>query len=290
MPEVLGMIIHDMPEVEYHARPELSSHDARALLESPMKFRYAKDNNVREDKPEFDLGTAVHSKVLGVGAQAVAYPPDKLASNGAASTNEAKAWAEEQRQAGRVPVKAATLETINAAAEAVLAFPDARALLEVPGHAEATLIATDPDTGVDVRCRFDFLPNGPERRIVDLKTATSAQPAAFAASAVRIGYHIQRSFYLDALRFELPAEGRSAEVAFVVVELEPPYMVAVHYFDLTACEMGDVEARRARELYAACVATNTWPRWVGDDGGPTDLTAPMWSIYEFQDKYGEIGQ
>lgn len=277
-----------MPEAEYHARPELSSHDARDLLASPAVFRWNKDSGTRVEKPEFDLGTAIHSLVLGTGAQPVAYPVELLASNGAVSTTAAKEWAEEQREAGRIPVKAAVLDTINAASESVLANPDARMLLEVPGHAEATLVTTDPVTGVDVRCRFDFLPDGPERLIVDLKTDRDVSPEAFAGTVDRLGYHIQRSFYLDALGFELGEEaGRHADFRFVAVETEPPYRTAVYSLDLDFCDMGDVETRRARELYAACVATNDWP---GLHTPTTELKPRMAAIYRFQEKYGELGR
>ena len=55
-------IITDMPEEEYHRRPELSSTGARLLLESPAKFAYAQ-THPQPHKQAFDVGHAVHARV-----------------------------------------------------------------------------------------------------------------------------------------------------------------------------------------------------------------------------------
>ncbi len=68
------MIVHDMPEEEYHRRPELSSTGARLLLDSPAKYAYAQ-THPQPHKQAFDVGHAVHARVLGVGSPAVDVPP-----------------------------------------------------------------------------------------------------------------------------------------------------------------------------------------------------------------------
>jgi len=78
-------IVLDLPESQYHSRPELSSTEARRLLDSPAKFKWAQ-THPQAPKAEFDLGHAVHEKVLGVGGGIAVIPDDVLASNGAVST------------------------------------------------------------------------------------------------------------------------------------------------------------------------------------------------------------
>ena len=71
-------VVLDLDERTYHAQPDLSSTQARRLLDSPAKYLHAL-SAPEEPKAEYDLGTAVHSKVLGVGARTIAYPDDVLA-------------------------------------------------------------------------------------------------------------------------------------------------------------------------------------------------------------------
>ncbi|HFC8202698.1 TPA: PD-(D/E)XK nuclease-like domain-containing protein, partial [Neisseria meningitidis] len=170
------MIDYHMPDEIYHARPELSSTGARSLLPefkgSPAKYIWEKQHP--RTSRAFDIGHAVHAKVLGTGLQAIAYPDDLLASNGAASTKAAKEWAEEQRTLGFVPMKSVEVAVINKITEAVLANEDARKILEQT-HRETSILSTSPE-GVPVRARFDIYGN---TKAADLKTTADASPRGF---------------------------------------------------------------------------------------------------------------
>jgi PDDEXK-like domain of unknown function (DUF3799) len=278
-------IVRDLPEAEYHARPELSSTEARLLLQSPAKYRWKKDHPpLIEPSKKFDLGTAVHTRVLGVGEPVAVIPEEMLASNGAASTKAAKEFIADARTKGLVPLKQSDYEPTVQAAESVLAHPTARALFNQPGAAEVSVFATID--GVDVRARFDFLPDQGERRrvAVDLKTTIDASVNAFEKTVASYGYDVQRAWYLDALdEAEGPMpHGLEPELLFVAVEKEPPYLVAVHQLPTQWAEMGRVKAAKAREIFAECTANNQWP------GYPEEvqlLTPPVWAVYEFEERY-----
>lgn len=276
-------IIKDMPERDYHAHPALSSTQARQLLESPAKYKWRLDHPM-EARAAFDVGTAAHTKILGVGAGIIAYPDEHLTASGAVSTKAATVlWAEEQRAAGLTPVSPDQVEAVDAMAEAVLANRTARALLEQAGTPESSVFATDPDTGVEVRARFDFLPDaGASRRVcVDLKTtASAASPGVFAKSIATYGYDVQRAHYLDTLR--LATGDGDAEMVFIVVEKSGPYLVATHQLDQEFADMGHTKAAAARLTLKRCRDSNEWP------GYPDQITlarAPMYAIYDFQDRY-----
>lgn len=270
-----GRIVNDMPEAEYHARPELSSTGARLLLDSPARFHYAQ-THPQAHKNAFDLGSAVHSKVLGVGAYSIVIPEELLATNGAASTKAAKDFMEQARSEGLIPIKAEVGNSVDAMVEAVLAHPTAKALFEQEGQAEASVFATDPVTGIEVRARFDYL----APICVDLKTtAKDGSAAGFAKTVANFGYDVQRGHYLPTLEF---ATGERREMVFVVVETDAPHLVAVHQLDRDFVEMGEKKAQRARELFAECTASGIWP------GYPTDvqlIIPPMYAVYDFQDNY-----
>lgn len=263
----LNGLVFDMPEAEYHARPELSSTQARALLDSPARYRY--DLEHRRESVAYDVGHAVHARILGVGSPVIEYPEEHLTPSGNPSTKAATvAWLEEQRAAGLVPITPAHMLTVDAMAEAALAHPEARRLLEADGHSEVSVFAADPETGVRCRARIDRLS---AEFAIDVKTvAGSASRIEFGREAARYGYPVQAAWYLDALSWAGEPE---REFRFIAIEKAAPHLVAVHALDdvtmLTARQM----AAKARETYAECAATNTWPAY-GDDVLTTYI--PAW--------------
>jgi len=285
MTELQG-IVHNLDEATYHAHPALSSTEARIILnESPAHYRYKKDHPpLIAPSKKFDIGSAVHSLVLGKGYEAKVIPADILASNGAISTTAAKAFVADARDKGLIPLKAEEFQPIADAAEAVMAHPAAKQLFGQPADGEVSVFATSPE-GVDVRARFDFLPTEsllgqPSRVAVDLKTARDASPRGFEKSIADYGYETQRAWYLDALKW---ATGEAAEMVFVAVEKEPPYLVAVHQLATVWAEMGSEKARRARQVFAECAESGVWPGY-GDEVHL--LSPPQWLLFRHEEEYG----
>jgi hypothetical protein len=277
---VTGRIELDLDEQEYHRHPALSSTGARKILDSPARFRWDMDHP-QQAKDEFDLGTAVHAMVLGVGAETVGIPDELLSANGSLSTKAAKEWVAEQRAAGRTPLKAAVQRTVDDMAEAVLGHPTARLLFEQAGTSEASVFATDPETGVDVRARFDFLPDLDSRNpiAVDLKTTgKSASPDGFSKSVANFGYDVQEGHYDDTL---LWAADVQLPFVFVVVETAAPHLVGIHQLDVVWRDMGKTKARRARDIFAACTAADDWP---GYPAAVDLISPPQWAIYQFEEQ------
>lgn len=270
-------IIHGLEEETYHAHHSLSSTGARKLLDSPARFRHYIDNP-QPGKTAFDLGHAAHAKVLGIGAAVVAYGTEHITPSGAVSTSKATLeWAAEQRAAGLTPVSADQIVAVDLMAESIMAHPEAKRLFEQHGDVEASVFATDPTTGVDMRARFDFLPSVMQADpwTVDLKTTSkSAAPDEFAKTVANFGYHIQQEWYLRA--YELVNGDVNARMKFVVVETSAPYLVGVYELALEFAEIGHAAVKRALETYAACAAANIWPGYpVSND----PLLPPNWLIY-----------
>lgn len=268
------MIDHHMPDESYHARPELSSTGARSLLPefkgSPAKFIW-NQSHPRTSR-SFDIGHAVHAKVLGTGLQAIAYPEELLASNGAASTKAAKEWAIEQRDNGFVPMKSVEVHIINRISEAVLANADARKMLEMP-HRESSVFATSPE-GVACRARFDIYGNGSGG---DLKTADDISPRGFNKHVVEYGYFMQEAWYRDVHRFETGEELDTFK--FIVAETKGPFQVAVYELDVIYRDIGRKLAQEARDLYQQCVDAGDWPGVEGEVLGP-----PYWLVNEHEEE------
>ena len=280
-------IVHGLDELTYHSHGALSSTEARIIInESPAHYRYKKDHPpLIAPSKKFDIGSAVHSLVLGTGYEAVVIPADLLASNGAISTTAAKAFVADARDEGKIPLKLEEFHPIADAAEAVMAHPAAKQLFGQPADGEVSVFATSPE-GVEVRARFDFLPTdfrlgAPSRVAVDLKTARDASPTGFTKAIADHGYDVQRAWYLDALKW---VTGEEAEMVFVAVEKEPPYLVAVHQLPTIWAEMGSAKAARARRVYSECVESGVWPGY-GDEVHL--LSPPQWLIYRHEEEYGD---
>lgn len=251
-------IIRDMPEVEYHAHPALSSTGARRLLEAPAVYHYWR-NNPEPPKEEFDIGTLVHSKVLGVGASIDVIPDEILASNGAMSTKAAKEFVAESRAAGRIPMRSGQARQVDRIAESVLKHPTARAFLEAGGDRELSVFSKDPATGVEQRARFDLMTGETRQGVfaVDLKTTEgSASLPAFTRTVGNYGYHIQETWYDEVAR----AAGMDPfRFLFIVVEKKPPYMVGLTILSAKWIEMGRESTARARRVFAECTQSGVWP-------------------------------
>ncbi|HEU5223467.1 MAG TPA: PD-(D/E)XK nuclease-like domain-containing protein [Candidatus Lumbricidophila sp.] len=258
-------IVHDLDEATYHAHHALSATGAKRLLDSPARFRWETDNRV--NKRSFDVGHAVHAKVLGVGSPVIGLDFDSYRTKAAQEARDA-AYA-----GGLVPMLVKDMEPINAAAESVLAHPTARQLFEQDGTPETSLFATVD--GVECRARFDYF--APIN--VDLKTTSGrADVHGFAQSSFKFGYDVQQEFYGDVLE---AVAGERRPFVFVMVEMDAPFLVGVHQLDRDAAGIGRGKARRARQVFAECTASGKWP------GYPAEIqlvAPPMWAVYEAQDK------
>lgn len=260
----------DMPDAEYHAHPALSATSMKWLLRSPAYYRQRRDHRV--EKASFDLGHAVHAKVLGVGMGVVAYPAEHLTPAGNVSTKAATtAWADEQRAAGLAPVPPDRIARIDAMAERVLTHAKAGPLLELPSVREVSLFGADEQTGMHIRGRLDILADLPDGDAlnVDLKTASSVERRSIRRSIEAFGYDIQSEVYRELVR---QATGRHlAPTRLIFVESEPPHEVrVVSLAHPDWVEGGRMRMRQAIDIYAACVASGQWP---GDDDAPGDPEA-----------------
>lgn len=265
------MVILDMPDATYHGHAgSLSASGAKLLAPPapcPAKFRWLQDNP--QTKDAYDFGHVAHRLVLGKGAEIEVID----AANW--QTKAAKEAAQAARDEGRTPILAKDYERAQAIAERV-ATDDQSAGIFTGGEAEVSLFWPDEETGVIRRARFDWLQNkteGRRRVIADLKTARSAEPAAFGRSAADFGYAISAANYVDgAIACGLDPDPL---FVFVAVEKEEPHVVSVFYADPDVIELGRALMRSALRTYAKCVAEDRWPGYLD---GPSPLELPAYYL------------
>jgi len=268
---VSGRFVLNMPEEEYHAHPALSQSGMKALLRSPRHFRAMRV--MQKARPEFDLGSATHALVLGVGAPIVEIPGSLLSVDGGIRTKDAKGFVEEARAEGKVPLKPGVYAAVMACVESVLGNEKARRLLEREGYTEASLFAADPSTGVELRGRLDRLTT--DGIPVDLKTTTDVRVRKLTNAIVDFGYDVQAATYDYLLRLVLGID--PAPMHFIFVEKEFPHDVRViRLADPLWIEGGAAKMRGAIDLFAWCVEQGRWPGDDEDGGEILDLPAPRW--------------
>ncbi|GAA4626715.1 hypothetical protein GCM10023196_036080 [Actinoallomurus vinaceus] len=266
--------VYDIDADTYHADPvpggSLSSSGARKLLppSCPAKFAYEREHG-GERRSEFDIGTAAHKLVLGVGP--------KLERIDAKDwrTKKAQDKRDEAYEHGAVPLLTAEYEQVHAMADVLHRDDLARVLLDPDhGRPEQAIFWQDTETEVWRRALIDWLPTGGygPPTIVDYKTTTSADLGAIRSSVLRYGYHQQAAWYLDAV----DSVGYPDDTAFKFIfqEKTPPYLVTVVELDQPALRVGWLRNRRAIEIYRDCTAAGIWP------GHATDIeviSLPPWA-------------
>lgn len=119
------------------------------------------------------------------------------------------------------------------------------------GVAERSLICRDPETGIWLKVRPDWLPNDPERAFIEeYKTARSIQPDLLGSAVFNYGYEGQAALQYDVAEIVLGI--KPLGIAHICQEKEPPCLAELKMFDIDQLEWGRKNNRKAIRLFARC--------------------------------------
>ena len=278
-------VFDDMDEAVYHAPwtvprelgGSLSNTGAKTLYgKTAAHFHWERENG-RANKRHFDIGHAIHARVLGVGAEVVRIDADDYRTK-AAQEAKKQAYAE-----GKTPLLKDEVDEVGLIAESVLKHNLARKLFEAETIREQSLFWQDPETGVYLRCRPDSRVILPSGRVlgVDLKSLANADPDDFGKTADNLGYVQQHPFYVGGLQAHDLADAESTFL-FVNVEKDPPYLVSVVELDDEAVWVGAARNRRAIDLFARCTETGEWP---GYSSRIEPISLPYWTVRSHNEEF-----
>lgn len=160
--------------------------------------------------------------------------------------------------AGATTVTNDQYETAMRQADSIRALPDVQQYLG-RGKAEVSAFWTDPVTGVECRCRPDFVHPLSKSSVVllDVKTYSSAAAEDFRRQVARKRYHVQDTFYSGG--YSAAAGVEVVKFIFIVVETEWPFAAASYTLGNASREEGYLECRRLLDIYEECVRTGDWP-------------------------------
>lgn len=260
-----------MTAAEYHAdagiegdsasrRPSLSSSIAHVLCTQSPRHAWAahprlNPNYKRSEDEKFDVGNVAHAMILeGVDIVEAGEYPDWR-------TNEAKAWRDDVRARGRIPLLAAQYVAVGEMVAALLkqlSEHNAEPQLFTEGRAEVVALWND-DAGVECRARLDWLRDDGQT-IDDLKTTSrSAEPQSYARNLFSHGGDIQAAFYVRGIETISNARPR---FRWVVVETYPPYALSVIEPAADVLAVGAAKVRFAVAKWAELLELRgEWPAY-----------------------------
>ena len=262
-----NQVRHDLTNAEYHASPAISKSGLDLIRKAPALYKWRRENP-DEQTPAMRLGTLTHTAVL----EPDRFPFDTIVRPEGIDrrTSAGKAaWAAFEIQSdGREIITAEEMAKLSAIRDAVHSHPAAaKALAGRPTIEQSIFWDVD---GIDCRCRPDAVTESGV--IVDLKTTRDASPDGFAKSIAQYRYHVQAAFYCDGYR---AAFGEAPKgFAFIAVETEPPYLVAVYVASSTMILRGRADYLDDLAKFRECRDTDTWP---GYSSAPLTIDLPKWA-------------
>lgn len=250
--------VENWTEEQYHAdRKHLSRGKLWTFKESRRRFEgecVTFTAPPAKPKDHFDIGSLVHAACLEphrLDDKFIAWPEGMLSDGDACRTNAAKAWRDQQRAAGRIPMKARDMAVVMSCAESVSAA--CGQWIGMATAIEQTILWREPESEILCRCRPDFqLPTDDAIFAFDLKTAETVDAHAFRANCEAHGLWLQASHYSAGIT---ALTGKPCIFHFVAVEKSWPFRTRI--FRLDDKSLADANSRRHELLseLADCLDT-----------------------------------
>lgn len=251
--------VEQLSMAAYLAAHGVSQSRLKLLAKSPAHLKYA-EAHPEPSTPDQEMGTVLHKAVFEPKQLKdfcyvipATYKNDKGEEkpwHGGA--NVCKAWFEQRKD--KIRIHQADYDDVIKMRDSVHAHPAAALALKT-GKAEQSLFCEDPDTGLQLKCRSDWMSG---IWCVDLKKCQDASSSGFARSVANYGYAIQAAMTLHICNIlKLGKE----KFGFIAIEDKPPYAVGVYQLSDAALEIGRSQFRRLMTRYLECVVSEKWPAY-----------------------------
>jgi hypothetical protein len=242
----------DVDIKDYHRdRSCESSSGLRQMLRTPAHYRAYRDGTSADarDTPAKAIGRAIHTKVLEPELFDEQYVVSPCSDR---RLKEFKEFA--ARHQDRTILVAKDMATIEGGAASIRGHERAHSLIST-AYVEHTLIWQDEETGIWLKIRPDALCLE-EGVCGDVKSTDDASEEGFLRSCRTYYYDVQAAMYKEGLR---ACFGRDFDFAFIAVEKDPPYGVALYGAPDEMLEDGRRLFRKALHRLAHCRDTDEWP-------------------------------
>ncbi len=261
--------IPDMPNDDYHASEGISKSGLDKIARSPAYYKGCKQ---KASTRPMEIGTAIHAAIL---------EPERFDKE-YFITEEDKRTSKKYKDAKAIYGGEFTLTTqegekVSGMRESVGANYSAMQHLLSDGDAELSAFCIDPETGINIRARFDWITKS--RIVVDVKKTQDVRPNKFAKSVNEYRYHVQEAMYSFIYK-QITGDDLEA-FYFLAVEEEAPHSNQIYLLDDTAREIGAYYFRRDLRIYADCINSGKWPE--ADNGGGI-IELPNFAINNYENE------
>lgn len=242
----VNCFVYDMPNEEYHKYQGVSKSGLDKIARSPAHYKYCEP---KASTRGMEMGTAIHTAVL----EPIRFDKEYCITE--ATTRNIKAYKDAKAIHGsELTLTAQEGKKVLNMRESVHGNLEAMQFL-ASGKAEVSGICIDPETGITIRARFDWLTD--DGVVVDLKKTQDVRPAKFSKSVNDYRYHVQQAMYSFVYKL-ITGEDLKA-FYFLAVEEEAPHSNQMYLLDDLALEIGEYYFRRDLRTYADCVSSGKWP-------------------------------
>lgn len=201
------------------------------------------------------------------------YPDDCKKSNGAINPKPAAQYREEMAAQGKVVVKDDDFRRIIQICNSFNRDPISKLIGQEDVICEQPIFWTDLQTGLECKCKPDFMRVGETIDCYDLKISENPDPKVWSRIARRLKYYLQVAHYSNGLAH---VYSRPVTFTFVVVESKAPHRITKFKFD-------DISMERANESYvkllselARRIEKDDWT--AGWEGKQNYLTIEPWDL------------
>jgi len=260
-------IYYDLSNEDYHAAPGVSKSGLDKIARSPAHFKYS---DKRKSTRAMEIGTAIHAAIL---------EPERFDSE-YCLTNAPLRTAKEYKEAKIIHGSELTLTAPEAAKvigmrKSVQSNMHAMQHLDIQGCAEVSMMCIDPETGVTIRARFDWLTD--DGIVIDVKKTQDVRPNEFIKSVGNYRYHVQEAMY--SFIYEQVTGEKLKAFYFLAVEEEAPHSNQMYLLGDLSREIGAYYFRRDLRTYAECFDADVWPHPNNGDGV---IELSNWAISSYE--------
>ncbi len=235
-------LIQETPLRAYDTHPRLGGAARAAGLE---------DEEEPEKVKRLEMGSLLHTLLLGAGARVAVVEADSW------RTNAAKDAREEARGNGLLPVLAGKYHAALATAGEIRKSLQRYGVVLAEYEPEVTCLWTTRQ-GVDAKCRMDALTLA-RGVVLDVKIQPRISLGSFKRGILGYGLHIQNAAYCEGLATVYPEIAGRESLAFLICEYLPPYDVAIQPLAPNFVELGRLQWARAQKIWLRCMESGQWP-------------------------------
>jgi len=245
-----GRIVKDMPNADYHASEGVSKSGLDKIARSPAHY---KSMEFKEPTRAMAIGTAVHAAILEPERFSGDYFFTGCRDRVKPLYKRAKKRLNKAGVADEFILTWPETKKVHGVRRAIENNPLAMQELNKEGDAELSMFCTDPETGIQIRARFDWV--NCDRNGVDVKKTQDLRK--FGRSVEDYRYNVQEAMY--SFIYEQVTGEPLDNFYFLAIEEEKPHSNEMFLLSDFHREIGAYYFRRDLRVYADCIDSGKWP-------------------------------